>query len=140
MTTVREWRVRLPYRTPPLTLNTRTHWSDRYRIEQRIHRDMITLARANQLPTGLTKIRVQLGYTPRDNRRRDNDNLTATAKPLYDALTKPNKVNKTGHGMVPDDTPEYMEKPAPVITAADPKDPHLWVVITDLSGDHHDGI
>ena len=50
---------------------------------------------------------VTLHYRPRDNRRRDADNLVPTLKALCDGLVDA--------GLVPDDTPNYMHKHKPEV-------------------------
>lgn len=113
-----KWLVRLPYRVPPLTLNQRQHWAAKARATRRVRADTALVLRAARVPP-CERIVVQLGYTPRDRRRRDTDNLVATLKAVADAVVDA--------GIVPDDTPEFMSKPEPVIDAPDGRDPHLWV-------------
>ena len=125
------WSIRLPYRTPPMSMNDRQHWRTKARQTANLRRDVMALAAAHRLPTGLDRVRVQLVYVPRDRRRRDTDNLVATLKPICDALAA-GTPKHPGWGLVADDTPEWMSKPEPVIAAPDPKDPHLRLFITDL--------
>ena len=125
------WSIRLPYRTPPMSMNDRQHWRTKARQTANVRRDVMALAAAHRLPTGLARVRVQLVYVPRDRRRRDTDNLVATLKPICDALAA-GTAKHPGWGLVADDTPEWMSKPEPVIAAPDPKDPHLRLLITDL--------
>ncbi|MFD3594319.1 hypothetical protein ACFWU5_16470 [Nocardia sp. NPDC058640] len=79
-----------------------------------IRQTMVALAIHHNLPRGLRYVTVCLHYQPRDRRRRDTDNLTSTAKPLYDGLAAGTK-KFVGYGLVPDDTPEFMAKNEPVI-------------------------
>lgn len=113
--------VRLPYTKPPLSLNDRGHWSKKARVTKQVRRDVALALRAARIPP-TARVTVQLEYVPRDNRRRDTDNLVATLKAVADAVVDA--------GIVPDDTPRYMAKPEPVIHPANPRDPHLRVVIT----------
>lgn len=131
MTEQPSWTIRLPWRTPPLSMNDRGHWAAKASRTARVRRDVMALAAAHRLPTGLDRVRVQLVYVPRDRRRRDTDNLVATLKPICDALAA-GTPKHPGWGLVADDTPEWMSKPEPVIAAPDPKDPHLRLLITDL--------
>lgn len=114
---VTSWTVRLPYRTPPLSLNSRQHWAAKARVTRQVRQDVLVLLRAARVPA-CGRVVVQLGYTPRDRRRRDTDNLVATLKAVADGVVDA--------GVVPDDTPEFMGKPEPVITGPS-RDPHLWV-------------
>ena len=116
-----------------MSMNDRQHWRTKARQTANLRRDVMALAAAHRLPTGLDRVRVQLVYVPRDGRRRDTDNLVATLKPICDALAAGTSKHP-GHGLVADDTPEFMAKPEPVIAAPDPKDPHLRLLITDLGG------
>lgn len=126
--------LELPWTAPPLSLNdsgqTRgarmAHARKRAEVRGTVHR----LARAAKLPRGLDHVTVQLHYRPRDNRRRDTDNLAATAKPAYDALAA-GTVKHPGYGMVPDDIPLHMAKPEPEIHEAERGKPGaLWLEIT----------
>lgn len=100
--------IQLGWHTPPLSLNDRLHRAHKAKITAEIRRDVLVLAKAAKLPKNASYVVVQLCYAPKDNRRRDTDNLVASAKPIYDALA-------TDYGMVPDDTPQWMGKPEPII-------------------------
>lgn len=110
--------IELPWTRPLLSMNDRgftrgAAMAKAAKIRE-IRETTIALAVHANLPQGLDYVRVQLHYQPRDKRRRDTDNLTATAKPIYDGLAAGGK-NIRGYGLVPDDTPEYMAKPEPII-------------------------
>ena len=128
----RSWTIRLPYTSPPLSMNDHRHWRTRATQTAQVRRDVMALAAAHRLPRGLARVRVQLVYVPRDRRRRDTDNLVATLKPVCDALAGGTRKHP-GWGLVADDAPEWMSKPEPIIAAPDAKDPHLRVLITDIS-------
>ncbi|HET9889704.1 MAG TPA: hypothetical protein VFQ42_04315 [Mycobacterium sp.] len=66
-------------------------------------------------------VTVCLHYRPGDNRRRDTDNLTTSAKPSFDAVVDA--------GIVKDDTPEWMTKLMPVIHGGRERRA-LWLEIT----------
>ena len=68
------WTLRLPYTTPPLTLNDRHHWRTKARITRRIHADVTWALHHAHVPP-CPAIHVQLVYIPRDRRTRDEDNL-----------------------------------------------------------------
>ena len=117
-----QWVITLPYPKPPLTLNDPTPWQAKARITRRLRTETAVLARHHKLPTGLTHVTVQLVYTPATNRRRDTDNVAATLKPVCDGLVD--------YGLVPDDTPDHMTRPEPVITTPDRAKAGVRVIIT----------
>ncbi len=106
--------LNLPYDKPPLSMNDRGQTpgarARHSRIVAQLRGDACWLAKAAKLPKGLDHVTVQLHYRPRDNRRRDTENLSATSKPLCDGLVD--------YGLVPDDIPRYMAKPEAVIHSA----------------------
>lgn len=123
--------MRLPYRTPPLSLNKRMHWRTEHRIKGQIHDAVVTLCRAQRVPKGLDRVEVQLIYVPRDKRRRDTDNMQPVVKAVCDAVAGGHP-KRPGYGVVVDDTPEFMARPEPVIADPDRDDPHLLVVLTEI--------
>lgn len=116
------WTIRLPYATPPLTLNGRMHWATKARVTREV-RAHVAWAMVHSQPC--ERIHVTLVYVPRDKRRRDRDNLVATLKPCIDGLVDA--------GIVPDDSPEYVSWTPPEIAAPDPKDPHLKLIVERLA-------
>ncbi|WP_245558119.1 hypothetical protein [Nocardia thailandica] len=110
--------IDLPWTRPLLSMNDRGYTRGAAMAKaakiREIRQTTVALAVHADLPRGLDYVTVQLHYQPRDKRRRDTDNLTATAKPIYDGLAAGGK-NFAGYGLVPDDTPGYMGKPEPVI-------------------------
>lgn len=126
--------LELPWTAPPLTLNqrraTRGAMFAHARIIAEVRATVHDLARVSKLPRGLDHVTVQMHYRPRDNRRRDTDNLVATLKPACDALTA-GTAKHPGYGMVADDIPRYMAKPEPIIHPAERgKAGALWLEIT----------
>lgn len=108
--------------TRPLSLNDRMAWPVKARLVKAVRTATARNARALRIPR-YPHVHVRLEYVPRDNRRRDTDNLWATAKPAIDALVDA--------GVVADDTSEYVTRHEPRIT---PKDPaplacRLWLVV-----------
>lgn len=108
--------ITLGYQRPPLTANQRMHWAKRARITRKVRADMAWRLKAvglrrKPLEKG-QKLRVQLVYIPGTNRRRDTDNLWPTLKAICDGIVDA--------GLVPDDTPEWMEKPEPKIGPVTP--------------------
>lgn len=119
-------RLNLGFSAPPLSMNDRgmskgAAMAKAAKVKD-IRETACILAKSNGLPKGLDYVVCELHYRPRDNRRRDTDNLTATAKPLYDGLVD--------YGLVPDDIPQYMAKREPVIHPAIKGQPGtLWLEI-----------
>lgn len=117
----------LPFDAPPLNLNDsgvtkRAAFAKAAKIKQ-VRLTATVLAEQAQLPKGAGHAVVELHYRPKDRRRRDTDNLIATAKPCFDGLVD--------YGLVPDDVPQHMSKPEPVIhQPARGNVPRLWLQIT----------
>ncbi|WP_433592300.1 hypothetical protein [Nocardia sp. CA-145437] len=126
--------LELPWTAPPLSLNarraTRGAMFAHARLVAEVRAEVHKLALAAGLPRGLDHVAVLLHYRPRDNRRRDTDNLVATLKPACDALAA-GTAKHPGYGMVPDDIPRHMAKPEPIIHEAERGMPGvLWLEIT----------
>ena len=114
--------LHLPWVKPPLSLNRRGHWATRSRQTRAVREAIRWIAASAKLPKGVGYATVQLHYLPADNRRRDTDNLVATLKPLCDGLVD--------YGLVPDDTPEFMAKPEPIIHTKRARKPgRMWLTI-----------
>lgn len=147
----------LPYLRPPLTANklgaTKGAKLAEARTRREIRADVVRLAAHAYLPRGVAHVTVELHWQPPDNRRRDEDNLWPTLKPIADALTPTipprRRGNKTlpavvGYGMVPDDIPRWMDKPKPVIhPGAREPGPHgrmwielTWITAAEAAADH----
>ncbi|PRQ10612.1 hypothetical protein C1Y63_10480 [Corynebacterium sp. 13CS0277] len=123
MTDQQVYRLPLPWMRPPLTLNQRLHWAKKAQLTKGVRGNAYWRAAHHQLPKGVGYARVQLHYRPRDRRRRDTDNLVPTLKALADGLVD--------YGLVADDTPEFMDKPQPIIEPPAPKQPGcMWLVVT----------
>ncbi|MGP9619862.1 hypothetical protein [Corynebacterium sp. AOP34-BR1-29] len=116
------WTMPLSYDKPPLTLNQRGHWAKTDAHRKALRAWAKVAARRIGVPTGLGHITTRLHYRAPDRRRRDEDNLIATAKPLWDGLVDA--------GIVPDDTSAYMTKLMPKIWPPSPEGPALWLTIT----------
>ena len=137
--------IELPWTAVPLSLNDRGQTRGAMFAKARkiadVRKTALQLADAANLPRPVAHVTVQLHYRPRDNRRRDTDNLVATLKPICDALTAGRAAGKTrtgkaikaqlGYGMVPDDIPRYMAKPEPIIHQAERGEPGaMWLELT----------
>ena len=121
-----QWNVFLPYNTPPLTANQRMHHRQRAQVVKNVRASARVVAQSLRIP-GLPACQVELHYVPRDSRRRDADNLVPTLKAACDGLVDAR--------IVPDDTPEWMDKRMPIIHRADPtrrNNERLWLFIIRL--------
>ncbi|ORI13451.1 hypothetical protein [Rhodococcus sp. 1168] len=121
--------IELPWKSPPLSMNDRGASLKAVYAKSRevtsIRETSRILAIAARLPRDCGHASVELHYRPKTTRRRDTDNLTATAKPIYDGLVD--------FGLVPDDTPEYMAKLEPVIHRKGKPSMWLEIVTSDES-------
>lgn len=108
--------IRLPWTTPPLSLNSREHWARTARTTAEVRRIVGWLAQRHRIPYR-DRIAVTLVYVPADARRRDADNLVPVLKAACDGLVDA--------GIVDDDTPRYMVKAMPVIAAPDHHGPRM---------------
>lgn len=107
MTGVQVWRLQLSGDRPALNLNDRHHWAAKAKVTKRVRLEAAARAAGLRLPRGLGHVHSQLVWLAPDARRRDEDNLVATAKPAWDGLVD--------YGLVPDDEPRYMTKHMPRI-------------------------
>ena len=115
------YTIMLPWQKPLMSMNDRKH----YMVKARLTRQMRETTRllANGLPIELEHIEVCLHYRPRDNRRRDTDNLMPVLKACADGIVDAR--------LVADDTPEFMTKHMPVIHPAEKGQPgSMWLTIT----------
>lgn len=115
------WTMPLSYDKPPLNLNQRDHWGKTTGPRKTLRTEARLRAKSMGIPTGMPHITTRLHYRAPDRRRRDEDNLIATAKPLWDGLVDA--------GIVPDDTSDYMTKLMPKIHPPAPEGPALWLTI-----------
>lgn len=119
------FKLALPYDRPPKPLwgNARNaHWGERAKWSRIIRSDVMFLARQAKIPQS-THLDVLLSWAPGDLRKRDSDNLWPLLKACCDGLArgkrtlKPGAANFVGLDLVPDDTPQWMTKHAPLIMA-----------------------
>ncbi|KJJ60029.1 hypothetical protein NG01_04420 [Corynebacterium diphtheriae] len=128
--------INLPWTKPPLSLNDRKHYMAKAKENKTIFNQVLTLATAAALPKHLNHVTVQLHYRPADNRRRDTDNLIASAKPMYDALSVAGTGKQPGYGVVQDDDHIHMSKPEPRIHShSKGEPPMMWLEITTGDGE-----
>lgn len=102
--------LELPWERPPLSANRSLHWAEKARITKRIRNEIgwrVKAAINSGKLVRANKVRVQLRYIPKTNRTRDTDNLYPTLKAICDGIIDA--------GLVHDDSPEFMDKPQPII-------------------------
>ena len=102
----------MSWTAPPLNLNQRLHHRPKARITAEIKDETLLRARFHKLPKGCSYVRITLIYKPHDRRRRDAINLTPTLKAIEDGLV--------AYGLMPDDTPEFIDPVMPIIESPDP--------------------
>lgn len=112
-------RIELPWSKPPLSMNDASPASrgavyGRAAAKREIQETLHLLGRRLRMPEGKRYLLVQMNYRVPDRRRRDTDNVTASSKPLMDALAGGSK-RIPGLGIVEDDTPYFMGKPEPIL-------------------------
>jgi crossover junction endodeoxyribonuclease RusA len=122
------YRMRLPWAKPPINANDRHHWRRKAQIVAEIRSTVTSLVALGTysgftLPVEAGHITVGLHYWPRDNRRRDADNLVV---PLFKALVD----GLVDARVVVDDDDSHVTRTMPVIHPAD-GDPRLelWVEV-----------
>lgn len=112
----------LPWDRPPLTANQRLHWASKaQRVKALREWAKVTFRSTDDWAAPVS---VRLDWYVPDKRRRDVDNTVPTLKALCDGLVDA--------GVVPDDTPQFMDKLMPRIIHA-PGEP-MRLVLT-LQGD-----
>lgn len=116
-------RISLPYTKPPLSLNDRLHWRTKARLTKTIRSVVEALARAARLKPVEGHATVTLHYQPRDNRRRDADNLYATVKPCLDGLRDA--------GVLRDDSADLVTPLVHIHLAVKGEPARLWVTIRE---------
>lgn len=119
---MQSWRVELPI-SRPLSLNARMHWRVKAKHTAALRALAGVVIRDAEIPP-LPHLRAWVEYQPRDARRRDPINLIPTLKACEDALQD--------QGVVPDDTPEYVESVMPKILPKSGKGTgRLWLVVEE---------
>lgn len=103
--------IELSFPNPPLNLNQRLHWAKKADITRAIRLEAALKTKPLRKQFEGEPITVRLHWRPRDNRRRDPSNTIATQKPAIDGIVDA--------GLVPDDTPEYVDELMPRIHKAD---------------------
>lgn len=111
-----------PWSKAPLSLNDRLHHMAKAKKTAEIRALTATMTR--HVPPA-PRIEVGLVYVVKDIRRRDEENLVATLKPICDGLVDA--------GIVPDDTPQYMVKRMPAIRYEKGATPHFELSLWEVS-------
>lgn len=101
------WVMKMSWVKPPLSMNDRPHHRVKAKLTKEMREETLLRARFHKLPKGCARVRVTLIYRPADRRRRDAINLAPVLKAVEDGLVD--------YGLVPDDTPEFIEPAMPVI-------------------------
>lgn len=106
MSDPRRWDLRLPYTSPPLSLNKQAHWAKIHRTKVQLQTDLAWLLKAHKV-LAMDHAWIWLEWTPGVVRRRDTDNPEPTRKACIDAIVRA--------GLLEDDTPEFVTRPENVI-------------------------
>lgn len=125
------WSLILPFERPPKGLhsNDRPHWRTKARSTAEVRNLVVVLCRAQRIPP-MQRVSVQVTWVVPDRRKRDADGPDPLTKVIYDAIGSDRGVS--AH-LVPDDTPEFMEKPRLVIEHQPGCTAHFRVDIQDIT-------
>lgn len=108
----RVWRIRFDWPKPPLSNNDRHHWAVKAGIKSAIRDEVKIRVRAAKVPN-LPFCELRLIWHVGTRHHRDPINLTDLFKTMQDALTRSGKGATAG--ILPDDTPEYVDTLMPTI-------------------------
>jgi hypothetical protein len=125
------WTLSLPYERPPKGLhsNDRVHWRTKGRSTKAVRELVTVLCRSQRIPK-MQRASVQIFWVVPTRHKRDADGPDPMTKVIYDAIGSDRGV---GARIVPDDTPEFMDKPRLVIEHQPGVTAHFRVEITDIS-------
>jgi len=110
-----------PWTKAPLSMNDRLHHMQKAKITAELRALMHATAR--HLPE-MDRVEVALVWVVSDRRKRDEENIVATLKPLCDGLVDAE--------IVPDDTPQYMVKRMPQIRYEKGATPHFEFTVSEV--------
>jgi crossover junction endodeoxyribonuclease RusA len=119
----RSWEVALPPGLELLSLNGREHWAARNRTFQSLKKAAWAMLLNARLPK-LERVTVRVIYDPPDRRPRDPDNLSATVKPLVDAIVAAK--------ILPDDTSEHVLWAHGEVSTEVRRPSRLRIIITEV--------
>jgi hypothetical protein len=112
VTIQREATLRPPWTVPPLSSNSRGHWSKKHRASQTARQMIYLLANAAGLPKLIDHADVTVHYRPANGRYvRDESNLFYDFKPVFDALAQKG-VRGASWPLVADDREPHMRQDA----------------------------
>ncbi|HLL68973.1 MAG TPA: hypothetical protein VK453_25160 [Micromonosporaceae bacterium] len=145
---MRVWTLRFPAPDRMLSVNSgHQHWRKTGPVHKTWRESMFTYARYARLPQCLPRVRVEFELRFPTHGRKDAGNYyTHVVKPCVDALGPPidkmragKRVVAAGHGLIADDTAEYLDGPFVRLGAkvTDPKRcpfGEVVVTITELAG------
>ena len=125
------WTLSLPYERPPKGLhsNDRVHHMVKARSKKEIRSLVARLCQEQCIPK-MQRISVQVIWVVPTRHKRDADGPEPLCKSIYDAIGSDRGVSAR---LVPDDTPEFMDKPRLVIEHQPGVTAHFRVEITDIS-------
>jgi hypothetical protein len=125
------WTLTLPYERPPAGLhaNDRNHRMVRARSTKEVRETVFWLCRAQSIPK-MQRVSVQIVWVVPTRHKRDTDGPEGLCKAIFDAIGSDRGVS--AH-IVPDDSPEFMDKPRLVIEHQPGVTAHFRVEITDIS-------
>ena len=120
----RTYTLALPPGLALLNLNDRGHWGARYRRSEALKKAAWALALSQKIPR-LERVSVTVEYQPRDLRRRDGDNIAASAKALIDGIR--------AAGVLPEDDSRHVAEVTCRIGTLYPKG-RLVLTLTEVPG------
>jgi len=79
--------VTLPWPPKECSPNARVHWATKFRASKKYRHDAATLVKKSRLKAPASEhIQMWIHFYPPDRRRRDDDNLIASFKPIRDGI------------------------------------------------------
>jgi hypothetical protein len=121
VTATREWTLLIPAPAPLWSANDSHKKGPRATSASRVLWRGVAYqyAQLHNLPKGLARVRFAITFHFQDRARRDALNYSETAKPAIDAMgppffqaptaKRPKGLSAPGYGLIPDDTPEFLE-------------------------------
>lgn len=114
--------IELPWQKPMLSPNLRMHEMQRAKLTAEVRTDTAWIAKAARLRPN-PPVAITLHYRPAHDGRRDRVNLTLDHKAQVDGLVDA--------GVIPDDTPEFIDEHMPVIHPAEQGQPGaMWLELS----------
>lgn len=142
---LRTWTLRFPAPAQMISVNGNPHWRRTCPARKAFREAMFLHAKAAKLPVGLARVRVDIVLSFPTGGRRDAANYHGNvAKPIVDAIGPAidtvrggKRLQAPGHGLIVDDTAEFLDGPFLRLGASGKKPGapfgEVEVVITDLS-------